>query len=362
MDWLTSIGERLRSLAAHEAPRAVVRVTVAAVRGSAPREPGACMLVGEHSEDGTIGGGHLELLATGIARQMLSETAGEYGRLDRFPLGATLGQCCGGIVELWFERFTAADLEFIEQALALRKNGLPLVLATTISRLPATRHRLLDSASAADAAATALLQGNSGVPRTLLQRGAGDAGSVDVLYERIDRETTPLWLFGAGHVGKALAKIFAELPLELTWVDSRDAIFPVEIPHNVRVAQYDVPADAVADAPANAMFLVLTHSHDMDFDICRAILERGEFAWAGLIGSKTKAARFVQRLRQRGFSSSSIARITCPIGIGGIDSKLPAAIAVAVAAQVLQIIEAQRATRTQPESLTQAKNLFRNET
>jgi xanthine dehydrogenase accessory factor len=354
MDWLTAIGERLCSQPGQETPRTVVRVTVAAVRGSAPREPGACMLVGEHSEDGTIGGGHLELLATDIARQMLSETAGEHGRLDRFPLGATLGQCCGGIVELWFERFTAADLEFIEQALALRKNGMPLVLATTISRLPATRHRLLDSASpTADAAATALLQENSGAPRTLLQHGAG---GVDVLYERVDRETTPLWLFGAGHVGKALAKMFAELPLELTWVDSRDAIFPVEIPHNVRVAQYDVPADAVADAPANAMFLVLTHSHDMDFDICRAILERGEFAWAGLIGSKTKAARFVQRLRQRGFSSGSIARLTCPIGIDGIDSKLPAAIAVAVAAQVLQIIEAQRATRTQPESLKQAKS------
>jgi xanthine dehydrogenase accessory factor len=356
MDWLTSMGERLRSLPGQEASRAVVRVAVAAVRGSAPREPGACMLVGEDSEDGTIGGGHLELLATGIARQMLNETAGGHGHLDRFPLGATLGQCCGGIVELWFERFTSADLEFIEQALALRKNGLPLVLATSISRVPATRHRLLDSALAtADAVATALLQENFGGPRAILQRETGAAGSVDVLYERIDREATPLWLFGAGHVGKALAKIFADLPLKLTWVDSREVIFPAQVPPQVRVAQYDVPADAVADAPANAMFLVLTHSHDMDFDICRAILERGEFAWAGLIGSKTKAARFVQRLRLRGFSSDCIARLTCPIGVGGIDSKLPAAIAVAVAAQVLQVIETQRATRTQPANLTQAK-------
>jgi xanthine dehydrogenase accessory factor len=356
IDWLTSIGERLRSLPGQEAPRTVVRVTVAAVRGSAPREPGACMLVGEDSEDGTIGGGHLELLATDIARQMLRETAGEHGRLDRFPLGATLGQCCGGIVELWFERFTSADLEFIGQALALRKNGLPLVLATTISPVPETRHRLLDSVSpTADAAARGLLQENSDAPRAILQRGTRDSDGVDVFYERIDRDITPLWLFGAGHVGKALAKIFADLPLELTWVDSRDAIFPVQVPDHVRIAQYDVPADAVADAPANAMFLVLTHSHDMDFDICRAILERGEFAWAGLIGSKTKAARFVQRLSQRGLSKDSIARLTCPIGVDGIDSKLPAAIAVAVAAQVLQILQVQRVTHTQPATLTQAK-------
>jgi xanthine dehydrogenase accessory factor len=360
MDWLASLRKRLHSAGATDAA-AAVRITVAAVRGSAPREPGACMLVGNDWEDGTIGGGHLELMATGIARQMLGETGDAYGRLDRFPLGAALGQCCGGIVELWFERFTSADMPLVEDALTLCQHRIPVVLATSISLASPLRHRLIraesiSDAQTAEATAAMLLQDAPDAPRAILKRGAGDAGSTDVLYERIDRQATPLWLFGAGHVGKALVKIFADLPFDLIWVDSREAMFPAQVPDNVRIAQYDVPADAVIDAQPGSMFLVLTHNHDLDFDICRAILEREDFAWAGLIGSKTKAARFVQRLRQRGFSGDSIARLTCPIGVGGIASKLPAAIAVAVAAQVLQAVEMLHAVRTQPEILTQAQS------
>jgi xanthine dehydrogenase accessory factor len=356
MDWIATLRQRLQSGDAKQA-RAAVRVTVAAVRGSAPREPGACMLVGDAWEDGTIGGGHLELMATRIAREMLDVQTAP-GRLDRFPLGATLGQCCGGVVELWFERFTGADLALLGEAMAIRERGGPLVLATSLAPTQGARHRLLDAAAVAGAGpAGTLLKENAGSTRAALYRGGKDARrGTDVLYERIDPQLTPLWLFGAGHVGKALVGIFAGLPFTLTWVDSRDAMFPAQTPANVRVLQCDVPADAVREAPANAMFLVLTHNHDMDFDICRAILERNEFAWAGLIGSGTKAARFVQRLRRRGFSAGSIARITCPIGIAGIASKLPAAIAVAVAAQVLQADEAMRAAgarpHTTPEPLT----------
>src|SRR5471030_1390542 len=96
-DWLPVLHMRLPD------ETALVRVVVATVRGSAPREPGACMLVGMEHVDGTIGGGHLELKATQIARQMLERPAAP-ARLDRFALGATLGQCCGGAVNLWFER------------------------------------------------------------------------------------------------------------------------------------------------------------------------------------------------------------------------------------------------------------------
>ncbi len=353
-DWVNSLHGHLQSA------RAAVRITVATTRGSAPRDAGACMLVGAQWEEGTIGGGHLELMAIAIARDMLAAPAtttvkepSPRARLDRFPLGAALGQCCGGIVELWFERFDAADRDILDQALTLRAEGGPLVLATQLSAStnPQT-HRLLRGKDLP--AIDELLQ--AGGVRAQLQRSSGP-GSVDILYERIDIKATPLWLFGAGHVGKALVKAFADLPFELTWVDGREAIFPESLPANVRAMACDDPADAVAEAPANAMYLVLTHSHDLDFEICRRILQRDDFAWAGLIGSQTKAARFMQKLRQRGASAEQLTRLTCPIGVDGIESKLPTVIAIAVAAQVLQVAEA---LETQSTQGTQAKIQSKN--
>ncbi len=299
------------------------------------------MLVHTGGADGTIGGGHLEWMATGIARDMLVMPDAN-PRLDRFPLGAALGQCCGGIVELWFERYTAADAAFVADALAARSSADSCVLATAMTPGTEPRHRLLsaNSTSPPDASAQAWLQ-----------RG-GEEG--DVLYERLDLRRPALWLFGAGHVGAAMAAVFAELPVDLTWIDSREAMLVADhLPHVQTIAS-DSPADAVNDAPAGAMFLVLTHSHDLDFDICRAILARGDFAWAGLIGSATKAARFRQRLRQRGCSAADIDRITCPIGIAGIASKLPQAIAVSVAAQVLQVMENSAAATTTRIATTQS--------
>ena len=102
----------------------------------------------------------------------------------------------------------------------------------------------------------------------------------------------------------------------------------------------DSPADEVRQATPGAFHLVLSHSHDLDYDICKALLAHGQFAWVGLIGSKTKAAKFRHRLQHQGFTRGQISRITCPIGVDGIDSKLPAAIAIAVSAQLLQAVEA----------------------
>src|SRR5579862_8859736 len=92
----------------------------------------------------------------------------------------------------------------------------------------------------------------------------------------------------------------------------------------------------------------MTHSHPLDYALCQEILRRGDFAWLGLIGSDSKAARFRSRLAREGMSAEAIARLVCPIGIGGIESKWPAAIAVGVAAQVMQRISAEAAASEQP--------------
>lgn len=354
-DWLDTLKNELA------AGRAMVRVVVAAVRGSAPREAGACMLVGEGSVVGTIGGGHLEWKSIGLARQMLASGAAGEVQFDRLSLGATLGQCCGGVVDLWLGRFDAVDLAFIEEALAASRSGRAMAIRTAIgsqgeptasgARARPVRTLCIVNSSA-DAANGDAPGGNAPVaeihhliggtaPRAVIERTADGRTT---LLERIDPLGTPLWIFGAGHVGSALVKTLADLPLCITWVDSREEEFTARFPHglpgHVTTLLSDSPPEEVRAAPAGAYFLVLTHSHDLDYDICRELLKKGDFAWAGLIGSETKAAKFVHRFERHGFSKEQIGRITCPIGVEGIDSKLPAAIAVAVVAQVLRVLEA----------------------
>ena len=146
-----------------------------------------------------------------------------------------------------------------------------------------------------------------------------------------------LQLYGAGHVGRAIVRLLATIPCRVQWIDERDSEFPDEAlpPHIERVCVEPVEAE-VANAPPGAFYLVLTHSHDLDLALTQAILSRGDFGFFGLIGSRTKRARFEHRLRDRGFAPALLARIVCPIGVPGITGKEPEVIAMAVVAQLLQ--------------------------
>jgi xanthine dehydrogenase accessory factor len=146
-----------------------------------------------------------------------------------------------------------------------------------------------------------------------------------------------LQLYGAGHVGRAIVKLLADLPCRVQWIDERDDEFPRGLalpPHVERVCVESVEAE-VRVAPPGAFYLVLTHSHDLDLRISEAILRRGDFGFFGLIGSKTKRARFVHRFEARGIDRAAIDRMTCPIGLPGIEGKEPAVLAVAAVAQLL---------------------------
>ena len=313
-DWLRTLVRRL------ESDESVVRVVVSAVRGSAPREAGACMLVSAARADGTIGGGHLEWKALEIARGMLLASPAS-PRVDRFVLGATLGQCCGGAVEIVFDRVVPSEAGFFRDALAQRRSGVPTAIVTSWQPGTAVR-RAVQIGNASDFQ----------LARAYIVRDQCEA-----LVERVETNHAPLWLFGAGHVGQALVRAMAELPFDVTWIDERGEIFPAALPENTTAIACDFPVDAVREAPPGALYLVLTHRHDLDFDLCRAILARDDVRWAGVIGSATKAASFRKRLARRGVPAERIARLVSPIGVDGIDSKLPAAIAVAVAAQLLQV-------------------------
>jgi xanthine dehydrogenase accessory factor len=147
-----------------------------------------------------------------------------------------------------------------------------------------------------------------------------------------------LHLFGAGHVGRALVQVLAGVPCEIVWIDEREDEFPAgPLPGQVDcVCVVPVEAEVAGGRPGDA-YLVLTHSHALDLAITEAILKRGDFGWFGLIGSATKRARFEHRLSERGIDASTLARMTCPIGLPGIGGKQPGVIAVAIAAQLLSV-------------------------
>ncbi|MEO7640676.1 MAG: xanthine dehydrogenase accessory protein XdhC, partial [Ramlibacter sp.] len=219
---------------------------------------------------GTIGGGQLEFAAIEEGRRRLA--GGDGPALQRVALGPSLGQCCGGVVALRYQRVGAADI------LALRQQLAPA--------------------------------------------------------------RTPLALFGGGHVGRALVRVLAPLPFAITWIDSRDQIFPAELAPDATCEHSDPVHGAVAQLAPGSQVLVMSFSHAQDLDVVAACLQRqrahGDVGFIGLIGSKTKWATFRHRLEARGFTGAELAAVTSPIGLAGIAGKEPDVIAVSVAAQLLQ--------------------------
>ena len=159
------------------------------------------------------------------------------------------------------------------------------------------------------------------------------------IRERVNPEKQALWLFGAGHVGRALAPALAPLGFAMIWIDGRAGQFPEPPLSGVKQLSLAMPELAVDEAPPNTIFLVMTHSHPLDEAVCEAILRRKDFFYLGLIGSATKRARFVKRLGEAGISTEMLERLVCPIGLAGITSKEPTAIAASVAADLLMRCE-----------------------
>ena len=267
--WPESWSEAVARLESHHQP--YVLITLLGVQGSTPRDSGAKMVMArnqdvlrgssrgqQHREGhrawGTIGGGHLEYQAMGLAAEMLKE-GGAAQRLEHFPLGAGLGQCCGGRVSVLFECFPGADSHIV--------------------------------------------------------------------------------LFGAGHVGRALVSILAQLPCHVYWTDQRNAEFPGQIPGNVTRLVSDSPADEVAEMPPQSSYLVMTHQHALDFDIIEQVLKRSDVRYVGLIGSRTKWQRFKKRFEHRGYSENFYRRVRCPVGLAQVPGKRPMEVAVAVAAEMI---------------------------
>ncbi|MGL5735223.1 MAG: xanthine dehydrogenase accessory protein XdhC, partial [Beijerinckiaceae bacterium] len=141
--------------------------------------------------------------------------------------------------------------------------------------------------------------------------------------------------FGAGHVAQALVLALAPLPFSVRWIDGRDGVFPAAVPGSVVCVASRDPAAEIAQAPADAMVLVMTHSHALDLDIVMAALASQRLGYVGLIGSASKRARFVAQLAKAGLDAATLARLICPVGLPGLPGKEPAVIAASIAADLL---------------------------
>jgi xanthine dehydrogenase accessory factor len=333
--WLPTVIERLGL------SPAVVRVVVAQVQGSTPREPGAFMLVDAAGLTGTIGGGRLEWEAIEAARDLLQQGA-RAARLMNRVLGVDLGQCCGGVVAVWLECFPQASLPQLRE-LNDRTTADPLVLATATAT-DGLQHSLHSGLVSDEIAARLLNLPRQQAAPVAVRTAAGDIA----FFERLDEEYPVVWLYGAGHVGQALAGILVQLPLRLFWLDSRAGQFPTGAAEYSRSLPEADLVRSVAEAASGTYFLVMTHDHGLDYELCRAALLRTDRCWLGLIGSQSKGARFRSRLRRDGFQSQVIERLVCPIGVTGVKSKWPAAIAVAIAAQLLQMLSQRPAVAAAP--------------
>lgn len=277
-----------------------VRVLIATAVGSTPREAGTSMIVGFDTEIGTIGGGALEKDAITKARTVL--LTGK-AAVEVIALGPTLGQCCGGSVTLIWERLSERDL---------------------LGSGPSLRR----------------INGDVMPSEALRRRSHGiTKGSAPIFAEGWIIEAEPLerrqvWIWGAGHVGRALVKVLAPLPnLDISWIDTASERFPVQRPTGVEIVVASDPTKLVQFTPQTAEHIIMTYSHKIDLALCDALLRHGTTG-VGLIGSATKWARFKNRLSEIGHSLAEISKIQCPIGDPRL-GKHPQAIALGVATQML---------------------------
>lgn len=263
----------MRGLSAAEflkANAATVRVTVHSVKGSAPREEGASMLVSQQAIHGTIGGGQLEYMAIDAARQMMAK--GASGLDMDVGLGPEIGQCCGGRVTLKLE---AVDDKVSASIIAEEKRVL--------ERLP------------------------------------------------------HIYLFGAGHVGNALARAFSLLPVRTILVDPRESELEAAA-EGVETRHLAMPESVVRDAPDGSAFLILTHDHALDFIILKEVLAKPGAAYAGMIGSKSKRATFTHWFKREGGAEATLERLVCPMGGSSVKDKRPEVIAALTVAEVMTAI------------------------
>ena len=281
-------------------------VAVVSSKGSVPRTTGAAMLVYKNQIMGTVGGGELEYQAIETAQSGLSQS-GFKRSVRSYALGPSLGQCCGGAVNLMFEWYG--------------HDNQPVLTALNSETAAFTEHDIKGQR----------------IPRLCLK--LSDAETNSCINLQLNPPYVGVFLYGAGHIGRAIVEIVQHLCCQLYWVDTQENRFPEIIPIGVSKICASSPSNIAAYAPENSIHLVMTYSHQIDYDVVFCLLSNGHFARCGLIGSETKAARFRSRLLNAGVASEQIDRLVCPLGLSEIQGKAPFQIALSIAGQLSSWID-----------------------
>ncbi len=328
-----------------------VLVTLCILSGSAPRASGSRMVVIRGGIIGSIGGGNLEFVAIGKARELLLAQAAGYQEQHLYGLGPALNQCCGGAVSLLFEVHGPGAPVWLDALLLVHDSDEPAVLATRVDGVESYKRLITPGVATGDSTplevvkkALELMQAmqddKKGERIIVVESPGAELSGVESpaqtwWLEPLRHDISHIMLFGAGHVGQAVAQILSPLPFSVTWVDSREGLFPPHLPASVETVYSDDPAAEVARAGPGSIFVVMTHSHQMDEEICLRVLQRDDFDWLGLIGSETKRRRFIHRLGLSGIGPAQLERLVCPVGLSSIRGKQPATIALSLAAQLM---------------------------
>ena len=310
-----------------EANSPCVLISIIEKKGSVPRSVGTKMLLrNDGSIFGTIGGGQLEWSMMQHGTELLSHHNEHYFTLRNQTLGPGIGQCCGGSVTVGLEHISPAYLSKAKEFMELEQNG------GFQCKVKFSDHGKInrDLGTGRNSSTKELNLDNNKINQE------------NFFIENYNELRRQLTIFGAGHIGQALMLAIAPLPFDVTWVDSRKSIFPKTTPKNFRCIVERKPINVLANTPDNSFIIITTHSHALDQEITYAALLDDRFAYVGLIGSESKKASFKSRLSKIGLPESKFNKLVCPIGIDGIQSKNPAAIATATAAQLLIYNESNR--------------------
>jgi len=284
----------------------ICRVVIADAKGSTPREAGAEMVILSDGFEGTIGGGTLEYEAIAIAQRLMVEAKSGFLRhWQSFALGPSLGQCCGGKVTILFEAFSPnilSELHKLEAQYpaAWRHDGDAVTLPVPTDAVTAPKYE----------------------------------ASAKRLYLPEAKAKRALYLYGAGHIGRAVMAVTSALDLDRYWIDDDAARFPDDIAPDITIVPAKDMVTVARHASKGAFHLVMTYSHRLDEAIVHALLTENHFARLGLIGSATKASRFRSSLSSAGIASSALERLICPVGLPQIKGKSPPMVALSIAAQL----------------------------
>ena len=341
MSWL----DRIAEIVAREG--AVARVVIVETRGPTPRAEGAGMLVWATGQEGKVGRPEVEARALGEARGLLARVRQSGGQRPawlrsrlRVATGEVLGEASGGSVVLLVEAFGPAEAGALAELAAVTPDGIAAgqgVLARSTASGSAPEVLRIGTMPAAPDRRAALRRLER-EPHAALVRTPQHAADFVVL-ERIAERRPAFCVYGTGLVARALVKVVADLPFDVRWLDTLPGHFPADVPSGVGAAATADPVALARAAPPGAFHAVMTADHHLDLSICRAVLEAGHFAYLGVIGSQVKRERMTAQLRDEGIAAPALARLSCPIGLPQIRSKVPAIIAVGIAAEALVALQ-----------------------